>query len=100
MEASMRTKTNSRILLLLLICGAAPLFTDLAAQRPADLPAPRAPKRVRVTRLEQVLPNARILVRRPFSWLIGAQYGLGLSKGEKLLIVGGGFDPLVVQGLT
>lgn len=96
----MRARTNSRFLVLLLMCGGALLFTDAAAQRRSDLPAPRAPKRVRVTRLEQVLPNARILVRRPFSWLIGAQYGLGLTKGEKLLIVGGGFDPLVVQALS
>ena len=73
---------------------------ELAAQRSSDLPAPRAPKRVRITRLEQVLPNARILVRRPYSWLVGAHYGLGLKEGEKLLIVASGIEPLVVQALV
>ena len=66
----------------------------------SNLEAPRAPKRYRVTKLEQVLPNARILVRRPFSWLIGAQYGLGLKDGEKLLIVAGRLEPLVVQAIS
>ena len=74
--------------------------TELAAQRSSDLPAPRAPKRVRITQLEQVLPNARILARRPYSWLVGAHYGLGLKEGEKLLIVASGIEPLVVQALV
>jgi hypothetical protein len=97
----MVSNTNRfKMLFAVIICGATLLFSDALAQRRSDLPAPRSPKRVRVTRLDQVLPNARILVRRPFSWLIGAQYGLGLTKGEKLLIVGSGFDPLVVQALS
>ncbi|MCZ6484755.1 MAG: hypothetical protein O6826_03565 [Acidobacteria bacterium] len=74
-------------------------FGELAAQS-SDLEAPRSPKRYRVTNVEQLLPNARILVRRPWSWLIGAQYGLGLTEGEKLLIVAGRMDPLVVQALA
>jgi hypothetical protein len=72
----------------------------LAAQRSSDLPAPRAPKRVRISKLEQLLPNARILVRRPYSWLVGAHHGLGLKQGEKLLIVASGIEPLVVQALV
>jgi hypothetical protein len=75
------------------------LVGELAAQS-SDLPAPRALKRYRVTELEQVLPNARILVRRPFSWLVGAQYGLGLKDGEKLLIVASRIEPLVVQAIS
>ena len=77
------------------VCGREP-----ASQGSSDLPAPRAPKRIRVTQLEQVLPNARILVRRPYSWLVGAHYGLGLMEGEKLLIVASGIEPLVVQALV
>ncbi len=77
------------------LCGGEPV-----PQGSPDLPAPRAPKRVRVTQLEQVLPNARILVRRPYSWLVGAHYGLGLKEGEKLLIVASGIEPLVVQALV
>lgn len=72
----------------------------LVAQKRSDLPAPRAPKRYRVTKVEQLLPNARVVVRRPFSWMAGGQYGLGLKKGEKLLIVGGGLDPLIVQAIV
>ncbi len=76
-------------------------FVFCHVQSPAQtLPEPRAPKRFRVTRLEQVLPNARIIARRPFKWLVGAQYGLGLKKGEKLLIVGSNMDPLVVEALV
>lgn len=75
-------------------------FGEARAQKRSDLPAPRAPKRHRVTTVEPLLPNARILVRRPFSWFIGAQYGLGLKKGERLLIVGNDMDPLVVQAIV
>ncbi|MBI2821822.1 MAG: hypothetical protein HYX74_06315 [Acidobacteria bacterium] len=82
------------------ILGAGLIVGETAAQQRSGLPAPRAPKRYRVTKLEQVLPNARILVRRPFSWLIGAQYGLGLQKGEKLLISASGFEPLVVEAIA
>ena len=97
----MRPKhTKLSILVVSLAIGTALLNVDVTAQRRADLPAGRSLPRVRVTRLEQVLPNARILVRRPFSWLIGAQYGLGLKKGEKLLIVGSGFDPLVSEAIA
>ena len=73
------------------LCGGEPV-----PQGSSDLPAPRAPKRVRVTQLDQVLPNARILVRRPYSWLVGAHYGLGLKEGEKLLIVASGIEPALV----
>ena len=45
-------------------------------------------------------PTARILARRPYSWLGGAHYGLGLKEGEKLLIVASGIEPLVVQALV
>lgn len=70
------------------------------AQANSDLPAPRAPKRVRITRVEQLLPNARILVRRPYHWSVTAHYGLGLKEGERLLIVGNSIDPLVVQAIA
>jgi hypothetical protein len=83
------------VLLSSVLCSGEPV-----PQGGSDLPAPRAPKRVRVTRLEQVLPNARILVRRPYNWLVGAQYGLGLKEGERLLIVASGIEPLVVQALV
>ncbi len=83
----------------MMLFGAVLCSGELAAQS-EDLEAPRSPKRYRVTNVEQLLPNARILVRRPWSWLIGAQYGLGLKEGEKLLIVAGRMDPLVVQALT
>ena len=62
-------KVFSAIAVLALITG---LFVGELAAQSSDLEAARAPKRYRVTELEQVLPNARILVRRPFSWLIGA----------------------------
>ena len=81
----------------ILACLAAPLA---AAQANSDLPAPRAPKRVRITRVEQLLPNARILVRRPYHWSVTAHYGLGLKEGEKLLIVGSAIEPLVVQAIA
>ncbi len=80
-----------------MLFGAVLCFGELAAQS-SDLEAPRSPKRYRVTNVEQLLPNARILVRRPWSWLIGAQYGLGLKEGEKLLIVAGGMNQLVGSG--
>ncbi len=70
------------------------------AQANSELPAPRAPKRVRITRAEQLLPSARILVRRPYHWSVTAHYGLGLKEGEKLLIVGNSIDPLVVQAIV
>ncbi len=82
-----------------LLFSAVLCFSELAAQS-SDLEAPRAPKRERITKLEQVLPNARILVRRPWSWLVGAQYGLGLKEGEKLLIVASRIEPLVAQALA
>ncbi|MCH8820197.1 MAG: hypothetical protein IIB03_07750 [Acidobacteria bacterium] len=90
-------KVFSAIAVLALITG---LFVGELAAQFSELEAARAPKRYRVTELEQVLPNARILVRRPFSWLIGAQYGLGLKEGEKLLIVASRIEPLVVQALS
>lgn len=97
----MRSTRNTPFLTAAALILSAVLFVaDAAAQSRSDLPTPRSPGRVRVTKLEQVLPNARILVRRPFSWLIGAQYGLGLKKGEKLLIVGSGFDPLVTEAIA
>ena len=70
---------------------------ELGAQQ---LPAPRAPRRVRVTQVEQLLPNARIVVRRPFKWIVGAQWGLGLKEGEKLLIVGSRMHPWVVRAMA
>ena len=70
---------------------------ELTAQQ---LPAPRAPKRVRITQVEQLLPNARIVVQRPFKWIVGAQWGLGLQEGEKLLIIGSRMHPLVVRALA
>src|SRR5262245_40307224 len=82
------------------LCGSiayAPAAFGQAAER---LEASRAPVRHRVTRVEQLLPNARLLVRRPFSWLIGAQYGLGLESGEKLLLIGRAMDPLVAEALA
>ncbi|MEE8349484.1 MAG: hypothetical protein V3R94_07930 [Acidobacteriota bacterium] len=70
------------------------------AQTTSDSPAPRAPRRVRITRADQLLPNARIVVRRPYHWSVTAHYGLGLKEGEKLLIVGSAIDPLVVQAIA
>ncbi len=70
---------------------------DLIAQQ---LPAPRAPRRVRVTQVEQLLPNARIVARRPFKWIVSAQWGLGLQEGEELLIVGSRMHPMVVRALV
>ncbi|MFB3141643.1 MAG: hypothetical protein ACE1Z2_02420 [Acidobacteriota bacterium] len=90
---------KSFVAVTLLLFSAVLCFGELAAQS-SDLEAPRAPKRVRVTKLEQVLPNARILVRRPWSWLVGAQYGLGLKEGEKLLIVASRIEPLVAQAIA
>ena len=81
----------------ILVLGAAPLAL---AQADSDLPAPRAPKRVRITRVEQLLPNARILVGRPYHWSVTAHYGLGLKEGERLLIVGNTIEPLVVQAIA
>jgi hypothetical protein len=81
----------------ILVLLASPLAV---AQATSDLPAPRAPKRVRITRVEQLLPNARILVRRPYHWSVTAHYGLGLQEGEKMLIVGSTIEPLVVQAIA
>ncbi len=58
---------KSFVAMTVLLFSAVLCFSEVVAQS-SDLEAPRAPKRVRVTKLEQVLPNARILVRRPWSW--------------------------------
>ena len=82
-------------LLLVVVCS-----INCEAQRKGDLPSPRAPQRQRVTSVDQLLPNARLLVRRPFSWMVGGQYGLGLKKGEKLLVMAADMDPLIAEAVA
>ena len=72
----------------------------VAAQTSGSLTPPRSPARQRITQMEQLLPNARLLVKRPYAWMAGGQYGLGLKAGEKLLIVSTDMDPLIAEAVA
>lgn len=74
-------------------------ITILYAQQ-SKLPSPREPKRPEVTSVDQLLPNARIIVAREREIADGI-IGIGLKKGERALIFAdSSWDPLVVEAIS
>ena len=60
-----------------LLFSAVLCFSELAAQS-SDLEAPRAPKRERITKLEQVLPNEHWLIP-PTIWVFVEAQEMGVT---------------------
>lgn len=70
-----------------------------SAQQGTELPSPREPKRAQITSVEQLLPNARLIIKRERKIADGI-IGAGVKPGEKILILAdSSWDPLVVEAL-
>ncbi|MBI4483498.1 MAG: hypothetical protein HY652_11490 [Acidobacteria bacterium] len=94
----MTHRLGYRAVLFLTVVMASRLSHPLGAQQ-EKLPAPRHPKIPKITSVEQLLPNARIVVKRE-RHLADGIIGIGLKAGEKVLITANSsWDPLVIEAL-
>ncbi|MBI4483631.1 MAG: hypothetical protein HY652_12170 [Acidobacteria bacterium] len=61
-------------------------------------PAPRYPKIPRITSVEELLPNAKIIIQRPMPYSGNQFPGYEVKGGEKILfVVSRALDPLVIE---
>ena len=75
------------------------LVSSLGVVAQSDLPAPRDPKFPEQWTVEDLLPNARIVLKRE-RYLADGIIGAGLKKGDKFLIMANSsWDPLVIEAL-
>src|SRR5262245_50072348 len=94
------TSAVSVSLTILCLMGARPVAAQAPVYKPGEYPAPRYPKLKEHYTVEDLMPIARELVRRPYadSFLLA---GYNIRDGQRaLIVVPRNFDRLVLDAIT